>query len=279
MQNEEQREFWSDKVGDIWVNRRAAMDIKLAPVLEALLERAAIREGEQILDIGCGAGTSSFEAAQRTGPKGHVIGADISETLLADARARATGYPNVRFDNCDAQTHDFAPESVDLIMSRFGVMFFADPPAAFVNMARALKPGGRMVFATWGSIGENPFFTMPAAVSKTVLGPRDRTDPDAPGPFALRDIDRVKGILNGAPLAEIKAEEVPVTLTPPGTAEDVAALMCQIGPAHSALNHFDADEAQRRALMEALIDALDPYVTAGGVCIPGLINMFSARKG
>lgn len=278
MDNSEQRDFWSDDAGQIWVDQRQTMDTALAPVLDAVLDWSALKPGESVMDIGCGAGTSSFEAATLVGAAGHVRGADISTTLIAEARRRGADHSNVDFDLCDAATEDFADQQRDIVLSRFGVMFFENSKDAFANMSKALKPKGRMVFATWGAIPDNPYFTLPAAVSKTVFDPRERTDPDAPGPFALRDIDRVTGILKAADLTQIQAEAVPMDLTPPGSAEDVAALMCQIGPAQAALAHFGADEAQRRALMEALTSALDPFVTSDGVRIPALINLFSATK-
>lgn len=278
MDNSDQRDFWSDDAGQIWVDQRKTMDTALAPVLDAVLEWSALSTGETVTDVGCGAGTSSFKAAEQVGTTGHVSGADISTTLIAEARRRGAGHPNVDFALCDAATEDFTDKRCDILLSRFGVMFFANSEDAFANMAKALKPKGRMVFATWGAIPENPYFTLPARVSKSVFGPRDKTDPDAPGPFALRDIDVVTGILNKAALTNITAEATQMDITPPGSAEDVAALMCQIGPAQSALSHFDADEAQRRKLMEALIDALDPFITPDGIRIPALINLFSATK-
>lgn len=278
MDNSDQRDFWSDDAGQIWVDQRQTMDIALAPVLDAVLDWSALSDGERALDIGCGAGTSSLKAAEQVGASGHVLGADISTTLIAEARRRGADHTNVDFALCDAATQDFTTEQRDIILSRFGVMFFANSEDAFANMAKALKPNGRMVFATWGAIPGNPYFTLPAAVSKNVFGPRERTDPDAPGPFALRDIDLVTGVLKNAGLTKITSDAKQMDITPPGSAEDVATLMCQIGPAQAALAHFEADEGQRRALMEALIDALDPYITSDGIRIPALINLFSATK-
>ncbi len=278
MDNSEQRDFWSDDAGQIWIDQRETMDTALAPVLDAVLDWSALKPGERAMDIGCGAGTSSFETGAQVGTDGHVLGADISTSLLAEARRRGADHPNVDFALCDAATEDFTDQKRDILLSRFGVMFFANSDDAFANMSKALKPKGRMVFATWGAIPANPYFTLPAAVSKIVLGPRERTDPDAPGPFALRDIDRVTRILRGADLTDITADAIEMDLTPPGAAEDVAALMCQIGPAQAALSHFEADEAQRREMMAFLIDALDPYVTPDGIRIPALINLFSATR-
>lgn len=278
MDNSDQKAFWSDDAGRIWVDQRQTMDTALAPVLDAVLAWSALSQGDRVMDIGCGAGTSSFEAAKQIGSDGHVLGVDISTTLIADARKRGADTANVDFSLSDAATEDFTAEQRDVILSRFGVMFFANSDDAFANMAKAMKSKGRMVFATWGAISANPFFTLPAQISKSVFGPREKTDPDAPGPFALREIDRVNAILTNAGLTDITAQSTPMDITPPGTATDVATLMCQIGPAQSALAHFNADDDQRRTLATALTRALDPFVTPDGIRIPALINLFSATK-
>ena len=276
--NTDQAAFWTDQAGPIWVARMEAMDLTLAPVLDGILERAVLENGEQVLDIGCGAGTSTLQAAALLGPKGRATGVDISTTLLTVARARAEAADTATFELADAQTHRFEAGRFDCILSRFGVMFFDDVNAAFNNIAMALRSGGRMVFATWGAIPDNPFFTLPAAVSKHVLGPVPKSDPDAPGPFALRDPDAVVAILERAGLTEIVSEVVALDLTPPGDRADVAALMCEIGPAHLALTHHDADADQRVALIDALTEALLPCQTAEGIRIPASINFFTGTK-
>ncbi|MEM6939275.1 MAG: methyltransferase domain-containing protein [Pseudomonadota bacterium] len=226
----------------------------------------------------CGAGTSTLLAAQHVGTEGHVTGIDISETLLKLARDRSAQALNVGYDLADAQIHAFAPAKADALISRFGLMFFDDPDQAFANLTHALRPGARMVFATWGPIPQNPYFTAAAEVAKRVLGPMPKSDPDAPGPFALRDRERVRGILSRAGLADLSAEEIQLDLTPQGSAHDLALLMCEIGPAQRALAHFEVDAAGREALIEALTEALQTYETPAGLRLPACINFFSARK-
>ena len=278
MSNTDQQAFWTDQAGPIWVAQMAAMDTKLSPVLDALLARANLSPGAQVLDIGCGAGTSTLAAARAVGETGAARGFDISEPLLAQAKARATGQPNVSFTIGDAQDCDFPPATFDVMISRFGVMFFEDTTAAFANIARALKPGGRLIFATWGAISENPYFTMPAGVAKAQIGAVPKSDPDAPGPFAMRDTARVTSMLHDAGLIAITAEAVPLILTPPGDAAAVAQLLCEIGPAHGALTYFNASAADRDRLITALTSALAPFETPQGIRIPALINFFSAQK-
>ncbi|MFK7835787.1 MAG: class I SAM-dependent methyltransferase [Sulfitobacter sp.] len=276
--NTDQAEFWTDQAGPTWVAQMDAMDAALAPVLTAVLARAAVSEGDHVLDVGCGAGTSTFAAAALAGANGHVCGVDISQTLLDAAETRNTGARPARFLLADAQSHGFAPDQFDLLMSRFGVMFFEDSVAAFANMARALKPGGRMAFATWGAIPENPYFTLPARIAKDLLGPVPKSDPDAPGPFAFREIPRVLDILEQAGFDKINGEATSMLLTPPGSTQEVADLMCEIGPAQRALSFFEADATDRAKLTEALAQALAPYQTTDGIRLPAVINLFEARK-
>jgi len=276
MQNQDQQRFWTQDAGPSWVTRMDAMDQTLAPVLDEVLRVAHLESGEHVVDIGCGAGTSTLAAARMVGPSGHVHGVDISRTLLDAAEARAAG--KVAFTLADAQTHAFPAAAYDVLISRFGVMFFEDTKAAFSNMANALKPGGRMVFATWGAIPENPFFTMPAKVATEIIGKAPKGDPDAPGPLALRDLSLVTDILKSAGTSEVTATEVPMMLTPAGSAEEVADLLCDIGSAQRVLEHFGSGPADRARLCTALAAALEEYQTPQGIRIPSLINIFTARK-
>lgn len=277
-QNAEQQEFWTDAAGPTWVAQMDAMDAALAPLLEGVLDRAALAPGEHVLDIGCGAGTSTISAAEQIGDAGHILGVDISATLMAVAAERAQGRSNIEFQVSDAQTHEFDKAGFDCLISRLGVMFFDDPVAAFVNIAKALRPEGRMIFASWGAIPDNPYFTLPAQVAKSMLGAVPKSDPDAPGPFAFRAPERVEAILQASGFEQIRVEEVPFVLTANGSAEDVAALMCEIGPAQRALQHYEADGETRSRLIAVLADALKAFETGDGIRIPALINFTSARK-
>lgn len=275
--NDDQRVFWSDTVGQIWIDQRAATDALFSAVLDGLLTRAQLETGHSVLDIGCGAGTSTFAAADIVGNTGHVTGIDISAPLLSAAHAGALARTNVGLLEADAQDHFFAQDSADVIISRFGVMFFDDTAAAFRNIATALRREGRMCFATWGAIAENPFFTLPAQVARDLLGQMPRPDPDGPGPFSLRDPERVKTVLANAGL-EGEVEVVTMTLPFDGDAQTMAQSMCFIGPAKNALTHFKADATARAQLKDALTDALAQYATPDGLRIPAQINYIFARK-
>ncbi|NNE51895.1 MAG: methyltransferase domain-containing protein [Sulfitobacter sp.] len=279
---EDQAIFWDKQAGPKWVRQGEGMDALLNPVQQALLDRAAPLQGESVLDVGCGGGSSTIAAGGRVGPRGTVLGADVSATLLDLARRRvaAAGTDQVRFDHCDAETHPFEARSFDLMISRFGVMFFENSAAAFANMARALKSGGRMAFAAWGDIPANPYFTLPAAVSRQVFGGSPpKSDPDGPGPFAFRDPARILDILDRAGLQEGHVQVAEIELTAPGGAEAAADLMLEIGPAEAAINHFEADAEARAAVREGIVAALRPYERDGTVFIPAQINIATAVVG
>ena len=201
--NADQATFWNAQPGQNWVDFQADLDAQLSEVTDRLLAACAARPGERVLDIGCGAGGSTLALAAAVGAVGSVLGLDLSEPLLARAeeRRRDLALGNVRFARGDAQDHPFAPGGFDLAASRFGVMFFADPVAAFRNIARALRPGGRLVFVAWAGPEHNPWFAIPQRAAVARLGPVAPTPPDAPGPMAFRDAARVTGLLEAAGLA------------------------------------------------------------------------------
>ncbi len=275
--NNEQRGFWTDDAGPIWVDQRATMDAMFAPILHRTLAQAELREGQSVLDIGCGAGTSTLAVANQIGETGHVTGIDISSTLLEAAHARALGRTNVGLLDADAQTHPFVPQSADAIVSRFGVMFFDDSKAAFENMANALRADGIISFSAWSAISDNPFFTLPAQIARQILGPVPKSDPDAPGPFAFRDLEYVDGMLTSAGLsAQINVVEEGLICAEGPRA--LAHTMCLIGPANMAINHHGADSNKQGILLDALTEALSIYQTEAGLSIPARINYVTARK-
>ena len=274
--NADQKEFWSHTAGPKWLAHQAALDMLMQPVLDAVLARAGLTFGDAVLDIGCGTGASTLQAADLVGPSGHVLGADISDPMLARARERAAGRDTVRFLNADAATHDFE-DRFDHLISRFGVMFFDDPVGAFANMARALKPGAWMTFASWGQIPANPFFTLPARVARGILGAPPKVDPDQPGPFAFRDPERVIDILVRAGLTQARCEVVNLDLTPEDRAEAFAGLVCSIGPADATMTHFNASADQRVQLKAALVEALAEFDGPDGLRVPAEINVFQAQ--
>ena len=275
--NADQREFWSNSAGPKWVALQARMDQLLQPVLTHLLAQADLAPGQQVLDIGAGTGASCLQAADVVGPSGHVTGADISDTMTQIARARAGDRKNMTVLFADAATHDFAPVRFDRVISRFGMMFFTDPVAAFRNIARAMHPEATITFATWGEIAQNPYFTTPAQVAKSIIGTPPKSDPDAPGPFAFRDPQRVLDLLHKTGFTGPACNVVPMTLDAGREIQTLADCMCPIGPAEATLRHFDATPDHRQTLKDALSERLHEFTTPQGLRIPAQINFFTAR--
>lgn len=275
--NADQAEYWSEGPGRKWVQQREPMDAALAPVLDLLLERAGLEPGMRVLDIGCGTGTSTIEIAGRIAPSGQVFAVDIAATLLEEARSRAENVPGTSFALADAQTHPFELAAFDACVSRFGVMFFSDPVQAFRNMASALKPGRRLVFAAWCGVEDNPWFRIPAEIAIRQLGPVEPTPPRAPGPMAFEDAEYVTGILQQAGLEEISVTREDILLTPLGSTVDVAALSTRIGPATRIIAEHGAPPEAITAIQEEVREAIAQYDTPEGVKLPAAIRFCTAR--
>jgi SAM-dependent methyltransferase len=279
--NAAQAEFWSGQAGQNWVAKQAMFDGSMAPVLDVLLDHAGLTPGQRVLDIGCGTGASLLQAGRAVGPAGRVLGADISPTMLAMARDRVTaaGLTHVDCIEADAQTHAFAPGTFDLVISRFGVMFFADPVAAFANIRLALAPEGRIAFVCWAGMADNPWFRLPIEAAVSVLGPMPPPEPRAPGPMAFAEGEYVTGILEAAGYGDVSIKTVDLHLTPPGTLADAARFAGRDGPAMRVVQHHEGSEADIETIFAHLMDTLAPFETAGGMRIPGRVHVLSAARG
>jgi len=187
-----------------WAEVREALELQLAPLGRRALAALAPRPGERVLDIGCGGGETALALGRAVAPDGTVVGIDLSAAVLAFAQRAAEGCGRVRFVQADAQVFAFEPASFDAAFSRFGVMFFADPIAAFANIRRSLRPNGRLAFVCWRALEENPLDILPLRAASAHLPPQPARDPDAPGPFAFANPDRVRGILQRAGFDEIE---------------------------------------------------------------------------
>jgi SAM-dependent methyltransferase len=187
-----------------WAEVREPLELQLAPLGRRALATLALRPGESVLDIGCGGGETALDLARAVAPDGTVVGIDLSAAVLAFAQRAAKGCERVRFVQADAQVFPFEPASFDAAFSRFGVMFFADPTVAFINIRRSLKPNGRLAFVCWRALEENPLDILPLRAASAHLPPQPAHDPDAPGPFAFANPGRVRGILQRAGFGEIE---------------------------------------------------------------------------
>jgi SAM-dependent methyltransferase len=208
--NTEQAGTWDGPQGDVWVAREPMLNAALAQHTARLLEVAAVQAAEQVLDVGCGTGDTTRACARRA-VDGEAMGVDLSSAMLRRARVRAdeAGLRNVSFVQADAQVHPFDAGRFDVVLSRFGVMFFADPVEAFSNLARATKPGGRFVAVVWQPLDRNQWVIEPRAA---LLGERDvpAMPEDVPGPFGLADGERTRRILTDAGWTQVGLDVVAV---------------------------------------------------------------------
>lgn len=278
--NRDQAREWNERGGPRWVAMERDLDAQLAPYSAALIDALAPSLGERVLDVGCGAGATSLAIAERVRP-GEVVGVDISGPMIARARERAQAIENLRFEEADAQTFAFASGApFDAIASRFGVMFFADPVAAFINLRTALRPAGRLAFVCWRALRENPAFTLPLQAALPLLPePPKSPEPGAPGPFAFADADRVRSILEQAGYADVQIAPRDTDMVVAGRPdlEGAVDLTMRIGPLSRALPVVMTDElhAQIRARVR---DALAPHHGPSGVTLTGATWIVTARR-
>jgi SAM-dependent methyltransferase len=273
--NRDQAALWNEAGGPIWVEMQDVLDRVLAPFEARLVEGAFPGEGGRVLDVGCGAGATTLSMARRLGPTGLCLGVDISGPLVAAAKARAAaeGLASAAFLQADAQTHGFEPDHFDAVISRFGVMFFDDPAAAFANLRRAARRSAKLVFVAWRSPAENPFMTTAARAAAPFLPRLTAPNPDAPGPFGLADRDRLQRILDTSGWADVDIRPIDV---PSGVPEkDLLTYVTKLGPVGLALR--DVDEPTRARTAEAVRAAFDPFVQDGAARFTAACWLVSAR--
>lgn len=258
--NTQQAALWNDANGKAWVEMQPILDEILAPFERLVVNAGYPGEGGNVLDIGCGAGATTLAMARRVG-EGHCVGLDISQPLvaLATERARVEGVANASFEGGDAQAYAFESGRFDAVVSRFGVMFFDDPVAAFANVRQAARRGGKLAFAAWRSPAENDFMTTAARAAAPFLPPAPVPDPDAPGQFAFADGAKVKRILEASGWSSIEVERADV---PCRIAEgDLMTYVTRLGPVGAALREVDRATAEK--ITAVLPTAFAPFVKHG----------------
>lgn len=274
--NDDQIAYWNGAAGASWVSGQTRLDAALAPVSAAAIDHAGIRPSEMILDIGCGCGATTLTLAAAVGRGGRVTGLDVSAPMLELARMRGAAIGNVDWVLDDAARHEFVAGSVDVLFSRFGVMFFADPVAAFTNLRRALAPSGRLVFACWRPLDENPWMHLPLKAVSSHVQPPARPGPDDPGPFAFADCARVARILTEAGFVAPAFARFDFSMEF-GQGEGLAAATEQAataGPASRALQ--DQSETIQAAARFSIAAALAPYLDRGTVKLAASVWLVSA---
>jgi SAM-dependent methyltransferase len=278
--NQQQVEYWNGIVGERWMSYQSAIDRNLGPLGEAAMHAANILPGARVLDVGCGCGDTTLALADRVGPQGWVTGVDISAPMLDRARQRLGQRPPggavVELQQADASTAPL-PDDVDLIFSRFGVMFFADPTRAFAHLAEALRPGGDLAFVCWRSRDENQWATVPVNAVKAHLPPEPPSDPLAPGPFAFADPDRIRKILSPS-FSEVSVtpHDLRLAWTRTPSLDEAVDFFLHIGP--SARSILEAPPQARERCVQALSEALGPYITPDGLMFSTATWIVTARR-
>ena len=279
--NADQSEYWNAVAGPKWVAFQEEIDTTFGAVTEELLARARPASGMRVLDIGCGAGATALATASAVGAEGAVTGIDVSEPLLARAAERqaAIGLQQLDFRLADAQTYRFAARPpYDLLVSRFGVMFFDDPVAAFRNLAGALRPGGRLVFVSWAEMAVNPWFKIPRDAAVAHLGPPPEQPPRSPGPLAFEEIPYVLDILRQAGFEDCRGEEATVDLMNPAPLDAVAAIATNLGISARIVKAYEGTADDFAAIAAVVEQDFRPYIVPGGVSVPARLNFFEATK-
>lgn len=255
--DDEQIEHWNGEAGHRWARAQPRMDALLAPLTHAAIERTDPRPGERVLDVGCGCGDSSLALAARGA---EVLGVDVSGPMLQRARERGTELSAVRFEQANAATHPFDGESVDLLFSRLGVMFFADPVQAFINLRRVLVPGGRACLVCWQGPEHNPWLTVPLEALRPFAPEATMPTVGVPGPFAFAEPGRLAAILDAAGFIDVESEPIHVSLGYGVGLDQAMALAVEVGVASRILATLgsEAQQEARQALREALGRTLTP---------------------
>jgi SAM-dependent methyltransferase len=275
--NQEMREYWTGEGVHDWQQSGDRWETLWAPFGQAMLDAAAIRPGERVLDVGCGAGTTTIAAAEQVAPDGAVVGLDISGPMLAQARQRASGRDTITWLEADAQVYPFEPDSYDVIISRFAVMLFDDPAAGFANLHRALRPGGRLAFVCWQEPAKTEWIAVAVGAAMPLVGrPPDLGGPGAPGPFALADAQRTRNLVAAGGFRDVTMDGI-TRLQCLGADLDEAVGFVLALPESREL-FAAASEDIRAAARTALREAFTPYAGPSGVVTDGSAWLVTAYR-
>jgi SAM-dependent methyltransferase len=273
--NHDQSTAWNGASGRAWVEIQSLLDQMFMP-FETLLrnEVAATSRVRRVLDVGCGTGSTTLAVTRQLGADGHGLGVDISAPMIALARQRASaaGLP-ADFVCADAQVHAFERGSVDMIVSRFGVMFFEDPAQAFTNLRQAARPDAQLSVIAWRSAADNPFMTTAEHAAAPLLPSLPVRRPGAPGQFAFADRDRVAGILAQSGWADVDIQPIDVDCLLPE--RELVRYLSWLGPVGAMLQQ--ADETTRHQVIAAMRPAFEPFVQGDEVRYTAACWMIRAR--
>ncbi len=276
--NTAQQQYWNTVAGPRWVGLGGFVERRVRAVSDLLLARSAVAAGETVLEIGCGTGAATIPFAEAVGARGRVVGVDISEPMLAGARERVaeSGLGNITLLEADAQVHRFEPSQFDLITSRFGVMFFADPVAAFSNLLPSARPGGRLCFVCWAPLEDNKHWLIPYEVALRHLGPPAPQPTHMPGPLAFSDPSYVRSILETAGFANVAIDRETPDIIGSAPAEE-ADFACIMGPAGRLIDEKEPGDALRETIRREMVEAFATYAQGKEMLLPSTVFLVSAR--
>lgn len=262
--NSEQIAEWNGALGERWAAMRQEIERFVVPFGDAALKVAAPQPGERVIDIGCGCGDTSIELARRVGAAGAVLGVDVSQPMLAVARSRGAPANGAHLEFRDGDASEAAlPAGNDLLFSRFGVMFFSQPSPAFSHMRQSLRAGGRCVFVCWRTPRDNPWAMTPLSAARAAMGVTPPpADPNAPGPFAFADEERLRAILSGAGFGAIDVKRFDAAIPLGETARSAAQRVIQIGPVSRLVREVGAEHLP--VILDAVERALAPLAAPEG---------------
>jgi len=271
----EQARLWNGPSGQAWIDLQDALDRALKPFEDLLVDAIAAQSAHRVLDIGCGTGATTLAIARQLAAGSHCVGIDISDPMIAVARSRAEREGSrAEFVCADVQTNVFEPAAFDCLVSRFGVMFFDAPVAAFANLRRAAKADAAMHFIAWRSPAENPFMTTAERAAAHLLPALPARQPDGPGQFSFADRDRVRSILRDSGWTGIDIRPIDVACTM--SEGDLSRYVTRLGPVGRALR--EVDEPTRKRLVATLHEAFAPYVHSGVARFTAACWMIAARS-
>jgi SAM-dependent methyltransferase len=277
--NEEQAAHWDGLGGEHWAAEQERYDRMLGPFGERIIEALAPQPGERVLDVGCGNGDLTLRVAERLAPGGKAVGVDLSGPMLERARRRAeaAGLDGVvHFEHADAQLHRFDPGSFDGVVSRFGVMFFDDPAAAFANLAAALRPGGRVALMCWRELLANEWLMVPAAAALEHVPMPDLGGSSGPGPFSLAEPEGVRVLLTQTGLDEIQLAEIDELTWMGESGDDTLAFLQRTEMAQILM--ADVEEERAARAWAAVARALDERAGPDGVRLQGSAWLVTAHR-
>ena len=279
--NSDEIDYWNGQAGQNWIAENRFTDMMYQPFGNKAIERAAPTSGEHILEVGCGCGTTTLELAKLVGPGGTITALDVSSVMLgvAQERARSAAVP-INFLNADAETCALEPETYDVLFSQFGVMFFANPGAAFANFYQALKPGGRIAFVCWRGTERNPFMMVPFNAVHSFMPDLAPPNPDAPAsPFSFESKEKAGGMLNEAGFVDVLFEPFEIDASMgEGSLEECTRFVIAFAGGTVGAVIRGAGEENTTAIVNALQTGLTPYHAGNRIMLGASAWIVSARR-